>query len=85
MPETLNLLVSEAKQDAELTKAIETAAKYDPNQERTIRVLSKFDNFDTPATRDRAVRLVTGGCDGTDVSPQKVNLVPCSHFHCERW
>ena len=75
-PETLNLLVSEAKQDAELTKAIETAAKYDPNQERTIRVLSKFDNFDTPATRNRAVRLVTDGCDGTDISPHQVNLGP---------
>ena len=41
-PETLNLIVSEAKQDAELTKAIELAAKYDPDCERTVRVLSKF-------------------------------------------
>ncbi|CAB9504208.1 Interferon-induced GTP-binding protein [Seminavis robusta] len=60
-PETLNLIVSEAKQDAELTKAIEIAAKYDPNQERTIRVLSKFDNFDTPDTKQRAVRLIKEG------------------------
>jgi GTPase SAR1 family protein len=57
-PETLNLIVSEAKQDAELTKAIELAEKYDPNHERTIRVLSKFDNFDTHETRKRAVDLV---------------------------
>ena len=75
-PETLNLLVSEAKQDAELTKAIEIAAKYDPNQERTIRVLSKFDNFDTPATRDRAVGLVKDGCDVKTAAPHQVNLGP---------
>lgn len=44
-PETLNLIVSEAKQDAELTKAIELAAKYDPDCERTVQVLSKFGTF----------------------------------------
>jgi hypothetical protein len=32
-PETLKLIVSEAKQNAELTKAIELAAKYNPNHE----------------------------------------------------
>ena len=57
-PETLNLIVSEAKQDIELTKALELAAKHDPTKERTIRVLSKFDNFDSPETRNRAVKLI---------------------------
>lgn len=57
-PETLNLLVSEAKQDSGLTKAIEIAEAYDPNHERTIRVLSKFDNFDTPETQTRAISMI---------------------------
>ena len=60
-PETLNLIVSEAKQDAELTKAIEIAEKYDPDHSRTIRVLSKFDNFDTDETRLRAVKIIQDG------------------------
>lgn len=46
---------------AELTEAIEIAKKYDPDRSRTIRVLSKFDNFDTAATQDMAVKLVQDG------------------------
>ena len=77
-PETLNLIVSEAKQDAELTKAIEIAAKYDPGQERTIRVLSKFDNFDTPDTKKRAVQLIKEGLHGGNAQgiPYQLNLGP---------
>jgi GTPase SAR1 family protein len=71
-PETLILIVSEAKQDAELTKAIEVAEKYDPNHERTIRVLSKFDNFDTLDTQQRAIGLIRNGLD----SPTHLDLGP---------
>lgn len=71
-PETLNLIVSEAKQDAELTKAIEIAAKYDPEHRRTIRVLSKFDNFDTPTTQDRAVQLILDGLSPTSGNVEEV-------------
>jgi hypothetical protein len=80
-PETLNIIVSEAKQDAELTKAIEIAAKYDPIKERTMRVLSKFDNFDTPDTRNRAVCLIKEACEeiqtnGGVAIPHHLNLGP---------
>ena len=70
-PETLNLIVSEAKQDAELTKAIELAKEYDPRQERTIRVLSKFDTFDTLDAQRRAVQWINDG-----LSEIKVGLGP---------
>jgi GTPase SAR1 family protein len=71
-PETLNLIVSEAKQDAELTKAIELAEKYDPDHERTIRVLSKFDNFDTHETKNRAVDLVKNDARSGSFGPHAV-------------
>jgi GTPase SAR1 family protein len=71
-PWTLILIVSEAKQDAELTQAIEVAAKYDPNQERTIRVLSKFDNFDSPESQQRAIELIRNGLN----SPSPLDLGP---------
>jgi hypothetical protein len=71
-PETLKLIVSEAKQNAELTKAIELAAKYNPNHEQTICVLSSFDNFDMPDSKKRAIDLVTNAW--------KLRTTRC-HFH----
>lgn len=55
---TLILLSSEAKEDDENVAAIGLAKKFDPQGERTIRVLTKFDNFDSPAAKVKAVDLV---------------------------
>ena len=57
--QTLILVVSEAKQDNELTAALNLAAKHDPTAKRTLRILTKFDNFDSTDSRDKAEELVT--------------------------
>lgn len=59
--QTLMLLVSEAKQDVEGIAAMELAQKHDPQGVRTLRVLTKFDMFDTDEARDRAVGWVREG------------------------
>ena len=56
--QTLIVLVSEAKQDDELAVAIELCKEYDPYQDRTIRVFTKCDSFDTKDTTERAVSRV---------------------------
>ena len=61
--QTLVLLVSEAKQDEELTYALEVIRKHDPDGTRTVRCLSKFDTFDSDDTRAAAVRLVLEGVE----------------------
>ena len=61
-PQTLILLVSEAKQDGELTAAIVFAAWHDPACARTLRVLTKFDTFDSEDARVSATSLVKAGC-----------------------
>jgi len=61
-PQTLIMLVSEAKQDTELVTAIGTARQHDPAGHRTVRVLTKFDNFDSEDAKERACEWVTGGC-----------------------
>ena len=58
-PQTLILLVSEAKQDNELISALALATKHDPDGGRTLRVLTKFDTFDSDDARTAAARLVT--------------------------
>ena len=58
-PQCLILLVSEAKQDDELVHAIGLARTHDPREERTLRVLSKCDVFDSPDSKKRAIELVT--------------------------
>eukprot|EP00966_Prymnesium_polylepis_P015646 361595-Prymnesium_polylepis.1 len=61
MPEqTLILLVSEAKQDEELTSAIELAKEVDPEGVRTMRILTKFDTFDSDEAKSTAVSLLIG-------------------------
>ena len=56
--QTLILLVSEAKQDAELTGALDLAKEFDPTLDRTLRLLTKFDTFDSPEAMNTAVGLV---------------------------
>jgi len=55
---TLILLVSEAKQDKELTGALDLANKFDPTFHRTLRLLTKFDTFDSPDAKATAVGLI---------------------------
>ena len=56
--QTLILLVSEAKQDWELTSAIELADEFDQEHKRTVRVLTKFDTFDSSDARTTASKLI---------------------------
>ena len=58
-PQTLILLVSEAKQDHELISALALATKHDPHGKRTLRVLTKFDTFDSDDARHAASNLIT--------------------------
>ena len=64
-PQSLLLLVGEAKQDAELAKALELAEKYDKHGRRTLRVLSKFDNFDSNDAKATACSTVAKEVDMT--------------------
>lgn len=57
-PQALLLLVGEAKQDTELAVALSLATKYDPNGHRTLRVLSKFDTFDSEESRATACNTI---------------------------
>ena len=50
--------MSEAKQDDELTAALNLAAKHDPTAKRTLRILTKFDNFDSTDSQETAEKLV---------------------------
>jgi hypothetical protein len=62
-PQTLILVVSEAKQDRELASAIGLAEQVDPNGTRTMRLLTKFDTFDTQDAKNRAIKLVQDGVE----------------------
>lgn len=70
-PQTLILLVSEAKQDRELTSALSLTEKHDPRGERTLRCLSKFDTFDSEESRKSATRLIEDG-RGSELGPHAV-------------
>lgn len=78
--ETLILLVSEAKDDDEKVLAMELAQKYDPTGSRTLRILTKFDMFDSPEAKDRAVALVNGVdapiLEGVDLGAHAVITAP---------
>ena len=57
--ETLIIVVTEAKQDTEGAEANEFIKEFDPDEERTLRVLTKFDNFDSEQSKERAVEMVS--------------------------
>ena len=63
--QTLILVVSEAKQDKELTAALKAAEKHDPEAKRTLRILTKFDFFDNDETKARASELIVNGDEET--------------------
>jgi hypothetical protein len=52
--ETLILTITEAKQDDETAQALELAKEFDPDEERTIRILTKYDIFDSEESKERA-------------------------------
>lgn len=56
--QSLILIVTEAKQDEETAQALELAKQFDPDEERSIRVLTKFDVFDSEESELRAKMLV---------------------------
>jgi len=57
-PQTLILLVHEAKTDEELVSALQLAQDSDKGKERTLRILTKFDTFDSEASRNTAIDLI---------------------------
>ena len=56
--QSLIIVVTEAQRDDENALALELAKEYDPEEERTLRVLTKFDTFDTEDNKVRAAELV---------------------------
>ena len=61
--ESLILIVTEAKQDDETAKALELARKFDSDGVRRIRVLTKFDVFDSKESKERARELILQSSD----------------------
>ncbi len=56
--QSLLLVVTEATRDDENAQALELAKLVDPDEQRTLRVLTKFDVFDGDAQRQRAEKMV---------------------------
>lgn len=71
--QSLILIVTEAKQDEENAQALELAQQFDPGEERSIRVLTKYDVFDSEESKDRAKILVS---TVDDLSPHAVICRP---------
>ncbi|CAD7935290.1 unnamed protein product [Amoebophrya sp. A25] len=73
-PRTLIMLVAEAFMDPERVTAIGIAKEHDPQGERTLRIDTKFDSFDSnKEAKDRAVRWIrstTSTKSGDDDSTQ---------------
>lgn len=56
--QSLILIVTEAKQDHENAQALELAYKFDPTGERSIRIMTKYDVFDSVASKKRADKII---------------------------
>lgn len=56
--QSLIVIVTEAQRDDESARALDLARKYDPHGQRTLRVLTKFDTFDSEPSKTRAASLV---------------------------
>jgi GTPase SAR1 family protein len=69
--QSLIIVVTEAQRDDESALALELAKEYDPEETRTLRVLTKFDSFDTDAAKTRASALVN------KVAPLSAHAVVC--------
>jgi GTPase SAR1 family protein len=71
--QSLILIVTEAKQDEETAQALELAKQFDPDEERSIRVLTKYDVFDSEESKLRAKMLVD---TVDDLSPHAIICRP---------
>ena len=71
--QSLILIVTEAKQDEETAQALELAQQFDPDEERSIRVLTKYDVFDSEESKERAKILVS---TVDDLSPHAIICRP---------
>lgn len=71
-PQSLILVVTEAKQDEEGARAIELAREVDPDGERTLRILTKYDNFDTDESHARANEWVCNTANAAHHAPHAV-------------
>ena len=67
--ESLILVVTPAYQDDETAYALELAKIHDPDEERTLRILTKYDIFDSPDKNNQANDLVN---DVSELSPHAV-------------
>lgn len=70
--ESLILVVTEAKQDEEGAFAIQLAREVDPDETRTLRILTKYDNFDTAENRVRANGWVCNAANTAHYAPHAV-------------
>ncbi len=59
--QTLILTITEATRDEETALALQLAEDADPSGERTLRILTKFDKFDSQAKRAEAVAIIQDG------------------------
>lgn len=71
--ETLILTITEAKQDDETAEALELAKQFDPDEERTIRILTKYDIFDSEESKERAHSITR---KVSDLSPHAIICRP---------
>lgn len=73
--QTFILLVSEAKKDDQGLEAIEIAKSVDPQGLRTMRILTKFDNFSDLGSKRKAVERIVEGMS-CERGPRAVALRP---------
>ena len=59
--ESLILVITRATQDDENAKALQLAEDADPTGDRTLRILTKFDVFDSPEKRAQAIAIINRG------------------------
>ncbi len=61
--ESLVLVITEADKDNETAQALEMVKKHDIDESRTIRVLTKFDKFDSDESKQRAIDMINSTKD----------------------
>ena len=82
--ESLILVVTEAKQDTQGAKALQLAKKVDPDEKRTLRVMTKFDCFDSEEARKRACVMIKTGLGASPLFPHAVIAQPKGKAYSEK-
>jgi hypothetical protein len=70
--ESLILVITKATLDNENAEALNLVGKTDPTGERTLRVLTKFDVFDSPDKKKQAIQLINDG-----LGPLRPHAIVC--------